>query len=982
MRLGTWLTEKSVSHPRLIIGSMALVVLFFFLAVAIPTLFPGMIPLPPVRVDTDPENMLSSEEPVRVFHNDMKSVFSLNEIVVVGVVNDKHPEGVFNAASLKRVYELTEYAKTLRGEAIGVDDPQAGVVAIDIIAPSTVDNIEQGGMGEVKFEWLMPAPPATDEEAIAVREKAAKIPFLQGTMVAESGKALALYLPLTSKDLSYRVYSRLLKKIDELGGDDEWHITGLPVANDTFGVEMFIQMAISAPLAMLVIFLLMMYFFRKLVLIISPMLLALIIVIINMGLLVVTGNTIHIMSSMIPIFIMPISILDSIHILSEFFERYQQFKDRRKTIMHVMNTLFMAMLYTSLTSAAGFASLAITPIPPVQIFGIFVAIGVMIAWLLTVTFIPAFIMLIPERSLAKFGATHDSSIDGDQAAHTLLGRTLAVLGRITYAQAKYVLVLTVLVTAVAIYGMTQITVNDNPTRWFKATHPIRVADRVLNEHFGGTYMAYLALMPSSAGESLPVYADGLEKRLRERIIQPDIPEAVRPELNAVANTVQELAKDAPDINALLGSISGRVQTSLDAATDVLMTAAADAADAADARVAAWESLLTTVDMEKQRGELFKQPEALAYVEELQHALLQTGIVGKTNSITDIVKTVYRELMEGNPEYFRIPDNARAVAQCLITYESSHRPHDIFHFVSPNYDKTSIWVQLKSGNNQDMKSVEEFMAAYIAKNPPPLGLEYRWFGLTYINVIWQEKMVIGMLQSFLGSFLVVLFMMIVLFRSGLWGLISMVPLTVTIGLIYGVVGLVGKDYDMPVAVLSSLTLGLAVDFAIHFLSRAREVYAEQGSWQATYPLMFGEPARAITRNVVAVAIGFTPLLAAPLVPYNTVGVFMAAILGASGVATLFILPAMMRYLEPLLFPANRVCQITCRCGTCVVTAAVGAAAVALNVQQMLNTTWTTLSLVSLAAVFAAFLFCYAMSRRQKCLGPVFNDPADKDKSCNV
>ena len=69
------------------------------------------------------------------------------------------------------------------------------------------------------------------------------------------------------------------------------------------------------------------------------------------------------------------------------------------------------------------------------------------------------------------------------------------------------------------------------------------------------------------------------------------------------------------------------------------------------------------------------------------------------------------------------------------------------------------------------------------------------------------MVSGMLQAFLGSFLIVFLMMTILYRSALWGLLSMVPLTVTIGLIYGAIGLVGKDYDMPVAVLSSLSLGL-------------------------------------------------------------------------------------------------------------------------------------------------------------------------------
>jgi predicted RND superfamily exporter protein len=158
----------------------------------------------------------------------------------------------------------------------------------------------------------------------------------------------------------------------------------------------------------------------------------------------------------------------------------------------------------------------------------------------------------------------------------------------------------------------------------------------------------------------------------------------------------------------------------------------------------------------------------------------------------------------------------------------------------------------------------------------------------------------MARAFLGSFVIVLVMMSLLFRSPLWGLLSMIPLTLTIGLIYGVIGLIGKDYDMPVAVLSALTLGLAIDFAIHFLVRARELYSKQGGWSDTVGHVFAEPARAITRNVIVIAIGFTPLLAAPLVPYNTVGVFLASILLVSGLATLLILPALMRLFENRLF----------------------------------------------------------------------------------
>jgi len=232
-------------------------------------------------------------------------------------------------------------------------------------------------------------------------------------------------------------------------------------------------------------------------------------------------------------------------------------------------------------------------------------------------------------------------------------------------------------------------------------------------------------------------------------------------------------------------------------------------------------------------------------------------------------------------------------------------------------------------------------------------------------VWQEKMVKGMLQSFLGSFLVVLLMMTILFRSGLWGLLSMVPLTITIGLIYGVIGLIGKDYDMPVAVLSSLTLGLAVDFAIHFLARSRVIYETHGSWEATWPHAFGEPGPAIARNVIVIAVGFLPLLFAPLVPYNTVGVFLASILLVSGAATLLILPALIRFMEPVLFPSTTGVVFSCKCGTCIVASVSAVGLVVVNVHQFLAIGWTNLAWASLITLFILAGICDLMSRRSIC-----------------
>lgn len=110
--------------------------------------------------------------------------------------------------------------------------------------------------------------------------------------------------------------------------------------------------------------------------------------------------------------------------------------------------------------------------------------------------------------------------------------------------------------------------------------------------------------------------------------------------------------------------------------------------------------------------------------------------------------------------------------------------------------------------------------------------------------------------------------------------------------------------MPIAVLSSLTLGLSVDFAIHFIERTRSALRDVGSFAVAAEQIFEEPARAIARNAIVIALGFTPLFFAPLMPYITVGAFMAAIMTLSGLTTLVLLPALMSWAGPWLFPDMR------------------------------------------------------------------------------
>lgn len=829
------LIRTSFYKPKIIVAVT-------FVAVVI-----ACLQFPRIKIDTDPENMLSEKEFVRVFHHNVKKEFAIHDFIVLGIVNEENPEGVFNVETLNKIYEITEKIKKIDG-----------VVARELIAPSTKDNIRQGIIGAVIFEWLMKGPIETENQALFIRDEALDNPMFHGTLVSEDGKAICLYIPIERKSISYRLSQKLYKIIEPLKGQEKYYITGLPVAEDTFGVEMFKQMAVSAPLAGVIIFLLMLFFFKSIALIISPMLLAIATVLITMGLLIGFGFPVHIMSSMIPIFLMPIAVLDSVHILSEFFDKYRIVRNREKTVFLVMDELFTPMLFTSLTSAVGFFSLSFSPIPPVQTFGVFVALGVMIAWILTITFIPAYIALMNEKSFRKFETAKEET-----EHHGLIDNMLVAIKDISMKKSRVIIIASIIVILISFYGISKITVNDNPVRWFTEKHRIRIADKVLNDHFAGTYTAYL--------------------------------------------------------------------------------------------------VLEAKDRDKQ---IFIEPQMLEFIEKLQSYLLEQGDVGKTTALPDVVKKVYYELLGGDKTNNVIPKTKRAVSQCLISYENSHKPDDLWHMTTPDYDKVNIWIQLKSGDNKDMDKVLKQVDRYFNINKPPFEVKYNWAGLTYINVIWQNKMVVGMLVNFLGSFIIVFFIMTFLFRSPLRGLISMIPLTITIIFIYSLLGFTGKDYDMPVAVLSALTLGLSIDFAIHFIQRARELYEGSKSWEKTSEEMFKGPARAITRNALVIAIGFLPLLVAPLIPYRTVGFFMFAIMLVSSIATLFILPAIIATWPQIIFEDEKN-KMICNCKYCLILTAAVSIALVYILRGYTNVSWGITLILAVVVVAVMGGVCSNISKHKFC-----------------
>jgi uncharacterized protein len=753
----------SMQYPKFVLGSVLVLTLVFA------SMFPGIV------IDTDPENSLPQDHEARVTNNEIKDAFFLYDVVAIAI-EPSEDNITLTPDKLDLVYKLLDVIRK-----------QDGVVEQDILGFYTTDDIT-GIHGGIHVDRLLRTPPGEPAQIEQLKVRLADHPVLDGLIFNETSGAIALLVPVENKSYSYTLRRAVESFWDEQPEESgKIHITGIPVAEESFGVEMFFQMATAAPLAFVFIGLLMLWFFRSFSLVFWSLMLSMISVIWTMGALIGLGFTVHIMSSMIPIFLLPIGVVDSIHVLSDFTDHFSKGKKSELVMAGVFEELFTPLFFTSLTTSIGFMSLSLTGIPPVRVFGVAVGLGIIVAFLLTITILPAGMRLWVPRP--RKPATESNS---------LIGRLTELNGRVVKEWKGTVLILGFVFLALGAVGMSFIQLNDNPTRWFMEGHPIREADHYFNKEFAGSYPAYWVL------QAEPGY---------------------------------------------------------------------------------WH-----------------EPENLAELTTVLHQLEENANVGKTTHIAELVGKIHRELHPAAVDD-PLPATSTAVKQYLFLYENSGNPEDLYRLINQDGSEVNIWLHLRSGDNRDMLEVKELAGKLLASSTISGSVNGRWGGITHVNLIWQQVIVNEMVWALIAAYIAVFFVLLVLFRSLPWAIVGLIPLTVTMVFLYGAIGWIGKDYDMPLAVLSALSLGIAVDFAIHFIQRTRQFILKTGKgWPGIREAVAGEPARAISRNSVVIAVGFTPLLFSPLWPYVTVGLFMFLIMAVSGMATIIGMTAIMEQFQERLFPA--------------------------------------------------------------------------------
>jgi predicted RND superfamily exporter protein len=754
-RFLSYLVVVSVTYPRAVIALTVVLTLGF------------AAQLPHAKIDTDPKHMLPVTSPVRAYNDRMEKEFALHpDVIVLGIVNE---QGIANPQTLARIVELTQRIQAM-----------PGVIARDVESFSTIDNVKTGADG-LTVGPILDRIPQTQAQLEAFRGAVLGNPLFINRIIDPEATTTAIYVPIepmaNGKEIADRI--RTLVASDRTG--NQYFLAGDPVTRDTFGTEMFRQMALFSPIAGLVMCVALWMMFRSWPLIVANMGAATVGIFWCMGLLVSVGYPVHIMSSMSPVFLMAIA-TDSVHIFNEFVFQFSETRDKRRAVLQAMAAVGAPVFYSDLTTAAGFAALGTATIVPVKVFGLFVAFGTIVIMLMSFTLIPAIMILLREKQIPEVRTAVNT---GTPAAEGLLTR----LGDFSVRHAGFVALAGALLLAAAVAGLFHIRVNNNMVDWFRPDSSVRVADRVMNQRLGGTSTGYLVI-------------------------------------------------ESPVEGAM------------------------------------------------------KEPAMLRGIEGLQGALEKDPLVGKSLSVVDYVKRINRVLHDDDPAFDRLPESRTQIGQYLFLLGTAIKPADLDNVVDYGFKKANLIVQLKSWDADTMREIIGRAQAYLGAHPLPNGATLRPAGIAYFNLVWSDQVLWGMLESFATGLVAVLALLVIETGSLRWGSLAFVPLLFTVTLIYGAVGWAGKDFDMPIAVISTLSLGMAVDFAIHFVSRFRQRYREHPNLREALVWTVARPGRGILLNAALFALGFAVMVFAALTPYITVGALMVAIMLLSALATIVYLPGLI------------------------------------------------------------------------------------------
>lgn len=425
--------------------------------------------LPALTRDTTADAFIPKDNPARVYREQVKETFGLADPIIIAIFQEGE-YGVFTPQALQLVESLTFQLQDLENI-----DPER------VVSLATENNIEGYEYG-MKVEPFYENYPDTLETAQVIWEKVSDFPLYLGSLVARDGSATLIVAEVLDEKKSEATYAAIMELANNTALPEglTLHVAGEAAITGYMGTYIDSDAQRLNPLAGLIITIILFLAFRTLAGALLPNLIVVATVVGAVGLMVAANVSFFVITNGMPVVLIGIAVADSIHIFSAYYEAINSKPGVKNNdaIISAMSEMWRPITLTSLTTIAGFLGLYISSVqPPMQYMGLFTALGVAIAWLYSMAFLPA--------AMSFFKAKTDNYLarkkSGDFAS-----KFMTKLGTLVINKPELIVAVGVVLIFSGIAGAMQIKVDDRRIGVFNEKEPVYQADKIINAHFDGT----------------------------------------------------------------------------------------------------------------------------------------------------------------------------------------------------------------------------------------------------------------------------------------------------------------------------------------------------------------------------------------------------------------------------------------------------------------------------------------------------------------
>jgi hypothetical protein len=292
------------------------------------------------------------------------------------------------------------------------------------------------------------------------------------------------------------------------------------------------------------------------------------------------------------------------------------------------------------------------------------------------------------------------------------------------------------------------------------------------------------------------------------------------------------------------------------------------------------------------------PHVLQNIELLTNHFNKYPLVSQTTSIVDVVKTIHMAFNNGDSTYYTIPEDEELIAQYIFLYSLSDAQSVLSVLIDDvDYPENSqLIVRIKEINTNQISNIVDETQKFIQTNFTGAGKMKLSGGAAMLGTLAQ-LIVKGQMVSLIISLIVMFMIMSLVFRSIVGGIVSVLPLISAIIFVFGFMGYTGIDLDIATAMLSSIMIGVGIDYTVHFLWHVKEHIKEGQDLNTAIFTTLRLSGKGIVFNALSVMIGFSVLLLSVFVPVNFFGLLILLSIGMCLIGALALLPAIISLLKP-------------------------------------------------------------------------------------